>query len=138
MSLNPKQKNREANGLHVPAKKNPPVIHVALGAIQKPTARLWLNSILPRRSYFRHSLTGSISISLLRFQTTNLDGQAGIEPARNGVQSPAPYLLGDCPKNLGWPSWIRTRHSTFKESRDAASLTANISKIWLREQDSTL
>ena len=26
---------------------------------------------------------------------------------------------------LGWPSWIRTRHSTFRKSRDAASLTAN-------------
>ncbi len=29
-----------------------------------------------------------------------LDGQAGIEPAHNGVQGPVPYLLGDCPKTL--------------------------------------
>ena len=39
----------EAYALHVSAKKNSPVIHVAFAAIQKQTAGLWLNSVLSRR-----------------------------------------------------------------------------------------
>ena len=75
-----------------------------------------------------------LAATLTPLNQKNMDRKTGLEPVSELllllIQSQAGYLLPPTSeKTYGWPSWIRTRHSTFRELRDTASLTANTSKL---------
>ena len=69
----------------------------------------------------------SVLAATLTPQNQNWMGRLESNQRVTGFRAPCLTCLATA-QNCGWPPWIRTRHSIFKESRDAASLTANIFK----------
>lgn len=68
-----------------------------------------------------HSWVLAATLTPLKHWMGRLDSNQRITE----FKAPRLTYLATAQQTFGWPSWIRTRHSTFRESRDAASLTAN-------------